>query len=325
MTPSTTPAPYTQKIQDLVASSFPRRYDDLGAMLEDARAAIALVEEPPEELPAVLVVKAWTQLGNAFRLTGSYAEAEKALARAEAIPISDLPTSIHLVEVQASLLRNTGRYECAACLLGCAIAAQEPLENADGKARLYIQLGIVELDTGNRARAVRCFRTALDLLTPDSPPDLLIAAGHNMFQTLIAAGRLAAASTALANLEPAYRRLTSPRIMARAEWMRARLYRAKDQLPAARIAYERAHELLSAETLTPDLAQLTKEMSDICPPLPAVGCAMGEGGQGGEVLPLSRVGVSAVGKGARGEGSPSNVKPPRGASPQQRPRRQEPA
>jgi tetratricopeptide (TPR) repeat protein len=266
MIPIARPTPTTQRIQDLVASSFACRYDDLGAMLEDARAAVALVEEPQEELPAELVVKAWTQLGNALRLTGRFAEAEKALARAEAIPISDLPTSIHVLEVQASLHRNTRSYECAACLLGVAIAAHQPLNNPDGEARLYIQLGIVHLDAGQRPRAFRYFRTALDLLTPDSPPDLLIAAGHNMFQTLIAAGRLAAASRALAGLEPTYRQLTSPRIAARAEWLRARLYRAKEQWAAARLAYERAHELLSAEPLAPDLAQLTKEMSDLRTP-----------------------------------------------------------
>lgn len=285
MVPIASQTPYVTKIQDLVAASFARRYDDLPTMLQDARAAVDLVEEQPaEELPAELVVKAWTQLGNALRLTGRYAEAEAALDRAGAFPMSDLPTRLHLTEVRASLHRNTGSYECAAFLLGCAIKAQEPLEDPAGRARLYIQLGIVELDAGNRPRAFRCFHTALDLLTPDAPPDLLIAAGHNMFQTLLAAGRLAAAAKTLAGLEPLYRRLNAPRITARAEWLRARLYRAKAQCDAARLAYQRAHELLSAEPLTPDLDQLTAEMSDLFPPLPVAGCAMGEGGQGGEVL-----------------------------------------
>jgi tetratricopeptide (TPR) repeat protein len=264
MVPIASPTLYVKTIQDLVDSSFAHRYDDLAAMLRDSAAAVALVEESPEELPAELVVAAWTQLGNALRLNGRFAEAEQALEKAtSALPDADLPTRLHLLEVQASLDRNTGRYDCAACLLGVAIAAQEPFGDPDAEARLYIQLGIVELDAGRRSRAFRCFRTALDLLTPDSPPDLLIAAGHNMFQTLIAAGRLAAASKALAGLEPTYRRLTAPRIAAKAEWLRARLYRAKADLPAARLAYERAYELLRAEPLSPDFAQLNREMSDL--------------------------------------------------------------
>lgn len=250
------------EIKNLVASSFAARYADLAASLETSRLAVALVEENLEEIPADLVVAAWTQYGNALRLTGRYDEAGKALAKAGAIPISDAPTTIHLLGVKASLLRNTGRYESAARLLTSAMDAQKSLGNPDGEARLYAMLGIVYLDAGNRSQAIRCFRSALDLLTPASPPDLLVSASHNLFQTLIAAGRLSAASAVLAVLEPSYRRLDSARLMAKAEWMRARLYRAMAQLPAARLAYERAYELLSTEPLSPDLAQLANEMAE---------------------------------------------------------------
>lgn len=262
------PALVTEKIRNLVDSSFECRYDDLAAMLEKSVAAVALVEELREELPAELVVSAWTQHGNALRLTGRYDEAEGMLARAGAVPNAGPLSRVHLLEVQASLHRNTGRYESATGLLSSALDAQEAMENPDGAARLYVQLGIVRLDAGDRPRAVGCFQTALDLLTPEAPPDLLVAAGHNLFQTLIADGRLPAAEVALAALEPAYCRFTAPRLAARAEWLRARLYRATEQWTAARQAYERAYGLLSAGPLSPELARLAHEMANLISPSP---------------------------------------------------------
>src|SRR6185436_10243667 len=113
MTLTAPPAGSAIQIKNLVDASFATRYDDLEAMLGHSTAAVALVEAVQEELPAQLVASAWTQHGNALRLTGCYAEAEGLLDRAAALPVSDLPTSIHLLEVRSSLDRNMGRYESA--------------------------------------------------------------------------------------------------------------------------------------------------------------------------------------------------------------------
>src|SRR4051794_37130195 len=125
-----------EEIRELVDSSFAARFDDLEATLEKSILAVALVEESPKELPRDLVVAAWTQHGNALRLAGRYAEAETALARAGALPISDLPTSIHLLGVKASLHRNTRRYASAEGFLLSALAAQQSLGDPVGLVRI---------------------------------------------------------------------------------------------------------------------------------------------------------------------------------------------
>ncbi|HYU35283.1 MAG TPA: tetratricopeptide repeat protein [Thermoanaerobaculia bacterium] len=252
-----------EKIKLLVESSFATRYDDLEATLEASSLAVALVEKWRNELPEDVVVAAWTQHGNALRLTSRYDEAESMLARAGELPVSDPPTGIHLLSVKASLHRNTGRYESAESLLVSALAAQQPLADPVGLSRIYNLLGICYVESGNRPQAFCAFQTALDLLGQGSPRDVLAATGHNLCHALVAAGRLEAASAALVSLGPLYRGLTSTRLLAKADWMRARLCRALKQLPAAQLAYERAYEILSTGPRSAELAVLVKEMKEL--------------------------------------------------------------
>lgn len=251
------------EIKELVAASFAARYVDLVASLETSRSAVALVEEHLAGLPVDLVVSAWTQYGNALRLNGRYAEAAVALAQAAECCPSEQPShaSAHLLSVQASLHLNTGRFAGAAGCLLPAITALQTLGDPDGEARLHVLLGVVYKDWGKLPEAFRSFQNAMRLLGPSTPAEIVVAAGHNLFEALIKADRLEDAAAALAVLEPHYRRLTSPRIQAKSEWMRARLCRAMGQLSAARLAYERAYEILNAGPSSPELIALSAEMA----------------------------------------------------------------
>jgi tetratricopeptide (TPR) repeat protein len=252
-----------ERVRELVDSAFASRYHDLPAMLKLSSAAVALAEEKSDEIPVDLLVAAWTQYGNALRIAGRSEAAERALERAAALPASDPPTKVHLLEVTANLYRSTGRLENAVQSLTLAIDAQKSIGDSNGEARTWNLLGIVYLDMGDRPRALRALQTALDLLGPDAPVDAVAMTGHNLVETLIADGRLSAAASALALLEPFYRRITSARLAAKAEWVRARLCRELKQLHAAQLAYERAYALLSTEPRSPELPNLVKEMAEL--------------------------------------------------------------
>jgi len=101
----------------------------------------------------------------------------------------------------------------------------------------------------------------LELVGPATPADVVASTGHNLVETLIAEGRFAAASATMESLEPSYLRLTSARLLAKAEWMRARLWRALHQGTAARRAYERAFAHLSTEPRSRELPDLVCEMA----------------------------------------------------------------
>jgi tetratricopeptide (TPR) repeat protein len=252
-----------EKVRQLVDSAFATRYHDLEATLKTASKAVALAEEARAELPPDLIAAAWTEYGNSLRLTGRYEESEKALDRAATEPISDIPTRAHLLEVRGSLYRNTSRFEGAADLLREAVELQRSIGDSAAEARHHNHLGIIHFDSGNPEQALHSFKAALDLFGPGAPRDVLASTGHNMVETLIAAGRLSAATTTLALLEPYHRNLTSTRLAAKAEWLRARLCIEMGQLHAAQLAFERAHALLITQPRSPELPSLMREMTDL--------------------------------------------------------------
>lgn len=258
-----TRAASAEAVRELVDSAFAARYHDLPTMLRLSSTAVALAEEKSHELPVDLVVAAWTQYGNALRIAGSYEASERALERAAALKATDPQTRGHLLEVTASLHRTIGRFESAASLLTSAIEIQKSLGDPNSEARTHNLLGIVYFDCGNLPEAISAFQTALDLLGPDAPLDVVISTGHNLLEALIADGRLSAAGAVLVILEPFQNRLTSQRLLAKAHWMRARLCRGLQQFTAARIAYERAYAELMTEPRAPELADLAKEMADL--------------------------------------------------------------
>lgn len=250
-----------EMVRELIDSAFAARYQDVPAMLKLSSTAVALAEEKKEELPADLLVAAWTQYGNALRIAGRYSEAEKALERGHSLPSTVPTTRIHLLEVSASLHRNMGRFETAVHFLKTAIEAHRALEDSLGEARTYNILGIVYFDAGDRAQALHAYQAALNLLGPEAPIDVIATTGHNLLETLIADRRLGAAASSLAVLEPVFRRFPPGRLTAKTEWMRARLCRELEQYSAARLAYERAYALLSSEPSAPELAELAGEMA----------------------------------------------------------------
>ncbi len=255
-----------ERVRELVDAAFAARYKDLTAMLKLSSAAVALAEEKSDELPADLIAAAWTQYGNALRIAGRDKKAELALKRAAALPISDPSTKIHLLEVTASLHRSTGQSETAAQFLTLAIDAHHALGDSQGEARTYSLLGLVYFDAKDFPRALRAYQASLDLLGPDAPIDMVAKTGHNLVETLIAAGRLRAASASMALLEPLFSRFPPGRLTAKTEWLRARLCREQRLFAAAQLAYERAYDLLNTDPPSPDLAELLKEMAELPAP-----------------------------------------------------------
>jgi len=140
-----------EKVQQLIDRAFTSRYHDVPEMLRLSRAAVDLAEQKHQELPADLVIAAWTQYGNALRIAGQPKEAEKALQRAAVLQTSDVPTQSHLFEVTANLYRNTGRFREAEQLLATALDLQGTIGDPNGEARVLNLFGINYLDSGNGA------------------------------------------------------------------------------------------------------------------------------------------------------------------------------
>ncbi len=252
-----------EKVRRLVDSAFATRYHDLEGTLKTASQAVTLAEETRCDLPPDLIAAAWIEYGNALRLVGRYDDAERALDRAAVEPMTDVPTRAHLLEVTASVHRNTRQFESAIQCILSAIELQRSIGDTAGEARHYNHLGIIYFDSGDRPQSLRAFQTALDLFGPGAPLDVLASTGHNMVEVMIADGRFSGATSGLTVLEPYHRHLTSVRLAAKSSWLRARLCLGLGQLHAAQLAFERAHALLIKEPRSPELPLLLKEMAEL--------------------------------------------------------------
>lgn len=252
-----------KSVRELVDLAFANRYQNVEMMLSLSSKAVVLAEEQRDALPEDLLAAAWTQYGNALRIMGRYPEAEKALARAASLANADELTRIHCLEVTASLHRSTGRLESAARLLRSAIEAYRSLGDADGEARTQNLLGIVYFDQRDLPQALEAYKTALDLVGPDTALEYYASSAHNLVEALIAEGRLQLAAWILDFLEPFHSRLTSSRLVAKAVWMRGRLYREQKQYGAAHGAFRQAYERLSTESSFPELADLAREIAEL--------------------------------------------------------------
>lgn len=251
------------RVRELVDSAFATRYYDLEATLRTASMAVTLAEEKRSEMSADLLAAAWTEYGNALRISRRYQEAERALERATSEPATDPYTKTHLLEVKATLYRCLRRFDEARDLLLSAIEIQKSIGNLDGEGRHHNHLGIMYFESGDLPEALDAYQASLKFLRFGSSVDALVMTGHNLLETMIADGRLSAAASALALLEPFYRNVTSARLAAKIEWARARLCREQGHLPAAQLAFERAHEHLLAEPKAPELPNLLKEMAEL--------------------------------------------------------------
>ena len=294
-----TPAERVRKLVDAACES---RNRDPATMLRLSGAAVALAEEKIAELPGDLVVAAWTHYGNAHRIAGRYEVAEQALHRAAELTTSATATKVTLLEVTANLHRNTGRYESAVRLLTSAIDEQKSLGDSNGEARSLNLLGLTYLDSGEPQRALCAFQSALGLLGAGAPPDVMASTGHSLLKALIQAGRLSAAAAALEILEPYYRRLTSARLAARCEWVRARLWRKLQAVQRRPACLRTSLCDLAHRTAIPRV--LATEAQATVPPLPfgvGGGGRTGEGarGRGFRASPLSR---RRTGRWVRGPG-----------------------
>lgn len=252
-----------EQVRALVDLAFANRYENEATMLKLSSRAVALAEEWREEMPANLMVAAWTQYGNALRISGRFSESERALERAASFPATDPATRIHCLEVTSSLYRSTKRFESAVRLLTSAIEAYRSLGDADGESRAFNLLGIVHFDRGDLPKALHAYRNSLALLGPNTTVEFIASVTINMVESLIANDRLTAAALALKRLDPFFSTLTSSRLRAKAEWKRAQLFRKRKEFDAARHSYAQAWELLSTVPRLPELPDLAREMAEL--------------------------------------------------------------
>jgi tetratricopeptide (TPR) repeat protein len=148
----------------------PGRAEELLGLALDVVERVSPSEYGPGSTEAAKA-RAWTWLGNAWRVRGDFRQAEKAFQTAEVFLaqswVDPLDEAL-LLELKAPLRRAQGRFDEALELLAEAIAIYREVNEPHLQGRALMVNGLVLRYQGNLQGAADCFRTEAAALIPEA-------------------------------------------------------------------------------------------------------------------------------------------------------------
>jgi tetratricopeptide (TPR) repeat protein len=273
----------------LLAKSHEATFQDAERAAARAELAILVAERLPSDAPAVrgLTARAWGALGNAQRIRGDHAAAERSLARAEALldgdPSANPLDQARVLDWKASLRREQRRFPEALRLLDRVIAIHRRTGQRHLLGRALSQKGAACLDSGEPEVAVELLRKALEYVDPREEPRVVLVTRHNLIYALNEIGRHREAFALLFHTRPLYLenggRLLLIRLrhlegkvaagLGRIEQAAAAFREARDAFAQLQLDYDAALAALDLAVLyaaagrTPEVRRLTEEMLPI--------------------------------------------------------------
>lgn len=220
--------------QILVDRSYAARYADPEAMLHWARMARSIATRcTPEAVGSAgklsdLRAKAWSQYGNALRITGRLQEAEEAMRTAQGFlqtGTGDPALEAHLSEQVASLHTHQRRFDAAIAKLGEAADIFCRLGETHAFARTLVEQAIASIYAGKAESAVHLLNRAIPLVDHEGDPHLLLAACHNLIRCYIDLEQPEDALSLYSEAQDLYREFSDPLILLKVGWQEGQLLR----------------------------------------------------------------------------------------------------
>lgn len=188
------------------------RYSDHEGMVLLASLAVTLADRldtrsgRPEEI-ADLQARAWSELGNAYRVSDDLPAAESALARAtERLRqgSGDPLLLARLMDLTASLYIDQRRFEEADRLLDCVYTIYSREGDAPAAARAIVSRGLSAGYAFQTEQAIQFLSEGIRHIDARRDPKLLFAAAHNLLWCLVDADRIPEASSLLQEVRGLY-------------------------------------------------------------------------------------------------------------------------
>lgn len=188
------------------------RHSDPEGIVLLASLAVTLAERldsrsgSPEEI-ADLQAKAWSELGNAYRVSDDLAAAESSLARAAERSrqgSGDPLLLARLMDLTASLYIDQRRFEDAHRLLDCVYTIYSREGDTASAARAIISKGLSAGYAFETEQAIELLSEGIRHIVGQREPKLLLAAAHNLLWCLVDADRIQEASTLLREVRDLY-------------------------------------------------------------------------------------------------------------------------
>ncbi len=251
----------------LMRRSYDLRHEDPVQMLRLAHFAVITarqlnVEQVGPIRVAELQARALGEYGNAQRITGDLARAEKTLAQALALVQEDKDQLLdaHLLSIQAALYGDQRRFPEAIEVLEKVEATYAALGDNHRLGRAVVQMGLHTGYAGQPDDAVYLLRRGLGLIDAVRDPELALVASHSLAWFLMEGGRLREARILLWENRQQYERHAGSILLLKRTWLEGQLAaglgdleRAVKELSQAVRGFEEAELGYQAALATLDL------------------------------------------------------------------------
>jgi tetratricopeptide (TPR) repeat protein len=213
-----------------------------------------------------VVARAWAELGNARRIAGDPAAAERALDRAEKLAEergADPLFEAELASLRASLESYRRNFRRAVQLVRRSTSLLRIYGDPVAVARSLIQLGDVHAKEGEPAAGLRAVEEALALLENTGHAELKLIAVHNLMTLALDAGAPWVAAAVYAEALPLHELVGARLDLLRFQWVggriaaelgeedeaERRLLRVRDEFHREGLPYEAAQVALNLAAL----------------------------------------------------------------------------
>lgn len=246
------------------------------AVLEQPRKAEGLLRlaldvteqlEPGEYGPGAVEgakTRAWTHLGNAFRVLGDFRQAELAFQTAElffARSWLDPVDEARLLELKAALRRAQRRFDEALDLLDASIGVFREVNEPHHQGRVLMTKGLTLQYKGDVKAAIDCFRTSLLLLDSDREPRLVAMSQFNLVGCLQDSGRSAEAAALIPEVRRLAEQVGKRSDLLRLRWTEGKVAASTGRPAEAEEAFLEVREELAADSLAFDTALVSLDLA----------------------------------------------------------------
>lgn len=219
-----------------------------------------------ESAVATAHTRGWAYLGNARRVLGDFAGAEKAFRRAEfhfqQSHLDPLDEAL-LSHLRASLCIDQRRFDEALALLDDALAIYREIGEVHQMGRVLMTRGVTLLYGGAPESAAASYRESLALLDEQEEPRLRFACCKNLLLCLTEAGRGAEAAALLPETRTLAEAVADPLDLVRLRWAEGRIAAALGRADEAEAAFRATQDELLAARLPWDAALVTLDLAEL--------------------------------------------------------------
>jgi tetratricopeptide (TPR) repeat protein len=210
----------------------------------------------------------WADLGNSYRILSDFRSAELALRKAtEYQQLSGDPlTESKILGIQASLLKNQGRFEESLSLWDRVVKRAREADDRHLEGWALFAKGTTAstqaiAGRGNFRNSIRLLRKGLSRLNLTADQDLLLMVHHNMLVTLAEAGRPCEAEQILGRERHLYENLGKETFFAKLRWLEGSIDEGLGRLARAETAMRSAREQLQQQQRVLEWAVVSLQLS----------------------------------------------------------------